>query len=160
VGVLGGGPMGQMLAALLVAEGRTVTLADRHIERRAQAEAAGAMSAERLADHDVVFEAVGRPEAWREAVQACARGGCVVFVGGCKAGTDAALPTRPLHYDELDLRGAFHHSPAEVDRALALLARDAFDWRALAAGPIGLDDLPHVLATGNDGPARKWVVTP
>jgi len=93
-------------------------------------------------------------------VQACARGGCVVFVGGCKAGTDAALPTRPLHYDELDLRGAFHHSPAEVDRALALLARDAFDWRALAAGPIGLDDLPHVLATGNDGPARKWVVTP
>ena len=68
VGVLGGGPMGQMLAALLVAEGRTVTLADRHAERRAQAEAAGAMTAERLADHDVVFEAVGRPDAWREAV--------------------------------------------------------------------------------------------
>ena len=40
VGVLGGGPMGQMLAALLVAEGRTVTLADRHAERRAQAETA------------------------------------------------------------------------------------------------------------------------
>jgi L-iditol 2-dehydrogenase len=160
VGVLGGGPMGQMLVALLVAEGRTVTLADRHTERRAQAEAAGAMSAERLADHDVVFEAVGRPDAWRAAVQACARGGCVVFVGGCKGGTDAALPTRPLHYDELDLRGAFHHSPAEVDRALALLAAGALDWRALAAGPIGLDDLPHALAAANDGPARKWVVTP
>ena len=160
VGVLGGGPMGQMLAALLVAEGRTVTLADRHAERRAQAEAAGAMTRERLADHDVVFEAVGRPDAWREAVQACARGGCVVFVGGCKGGTDAALPTRPLHYDELDLRGAFHHSRAEVDRALALLAEGAVDWRALAAGPIGLDDLAHVLGTGNAGPARKWVVIP
>jgi L-iditol 2-dehydrogenase len=160
VGVLGGGPMGQMLAALLVAEGRTVTLADRHAERRAQAEAAGAMSAERLADHDVVFEAVGRPEAWRAAVQACARGGCVVFVGGCPGGTDAALPTRPLHYDELDLRGAFHHSRAEVDRALALLADGALDWRALAAGPIGLDDLAHALAAANEGPARKWIVTP
>jgi L-iditol 2-dehydrogenase len=159
-GVLGGGPMGQMLAALLVADGRTVTLADHHAERRAQAEAAGAMSAERLADHDVVFEAVGRPDAWRAAVRACARGGCVVFVGGCQGGTDAALPTRPLHYDELDLRGAFHHSRAEVDHALALLAGGALDWRALAAGPIGLDDLPHALATGNDGPARKWVVTP
>src|ERR671914_1891948 len=65
-GVLGGGPMGQMLAALLLADGRTVTLADRHAERRAQAEAAGAMTAGRLRDHDVVFEAVGRPEAWRE----------------------------------------------------------------------------------------------
>jgi L-iditol 2-dehydrogenase len=159
-GVLGGGPMGQMLAALLVADGRTVTLADRHPERRAQAEAAGAMSAETLADHDVVFEAVGRPEAWRAAVAACAPGGCVVFVGGCAAGTDARLPTRPLHYDELDLRGAFHHSPAEVDRALALLADGAIDWRALAAGPIGLDELPDALAAGNDGPARKWVVLP
>ena len=160
VGVLGGGPMGQMLAALLVADGRTVTLADRHAERRAQAEAAGAMSAERLADHDVVFEAVGRPDAWREAVQACARGGCVVFVGGCKGGTDAVLPTRPLHYDELDLRGAFHHSREEVDRALALLGAGALDWRSLAAGPIGLDDLATALAEGNQGPARKWIVLP
>jgi len=159
-GVLGGGPMGQMLAALLVAEGRTVTLADRHAERRAQAEAAGAMSAQRLADHDVVFEAVGRPDAWRAAVEAAAPGGCVVFVGGCATGTDASLPTRPLHYDELDLRGAFHHSPAEVDRALALLAAGTVDWRPLAAGPIGLDELPAALAAGNDGPARKWVVVP
>ena len=159
-GVLGGGPMGQMLAALLVAEGRTVTLADRHAERRAQAEAAGAMSAETLADHDVVFEAVGRPDAWRAAVQACAPGGCVVFVGGCASGTDASLPTRPLHYEELDLRGAFHHSPDEVDRALALLADGAVDWRGLAAGPIGLEDLQQALAAGNEGPARKWIVIP
>jgi L-iditol 2-dehydrogenase len=159
-GVLGGGPMGQMLAALLVADGRTVTLADRHAERRDQAEAAGAMSAERLADHDVVFEAVGRPDAWRAAVQACAPGGCVVFVGGCRGDADASLPTRPMHYDELDLRGAFHHSREEVDRALALLAGGALDWRALAAGPIAFADLPHALAAGNDGPARKWVVIP
>ena len=159
-GVLGGGPMGQMLAALLVAEGRAVTVADRHAERRAQAEAAGATGADTLAGHDLVFEAVGRPDAWRAAVQACAPGGCVVFAGGCRADSDASLPTRPLHYDELDLRGAFHHSPEEVDRALALLAEGAFDWRALAAGPIGLDDLPAALAAGNDGPARKWVVNP
>ena len=158
-GVLGGGPMGQMLAALLVHEGRTVTLADPHPERRAQAEAAGAMPAESVRDCDVVFEAVGRPEAWRAAVDACAPGGTVVFVGGCATGSHAPLPTRPLHYDELDLRGAFHHSPAEVDRALALLADDALDWRALAAGPIGLDELPAALAE-RGGPARKWVVQP
>src|SRR5215210_6954866 len=159
-GVLGGGPMGQMLAALLVAEGRTVTLADPHAERRGQAEALGAIAAERVRDCDVVFEAVGRPAAWRAAVDACAPGGTVVFVGGCATGTEAALPTRPLHYDELDLRGAFHHSPAEVDRALALLAAGTVDWRALAAGPIGLDELPPALAAANDGPARKWVVAP
>jgi L-iditol 2-dehydrogenase len=159
-GVLGGGPMGLMLAAVLVAEGRTVTLADRHPERRAQADALGAMSAERLADHDVVFEAVGRPDAWRAAVQACAPGGCAVMVGGCASGSDAKLPTRPLHYDEVDVRGAFHHDRGEVDRALELLAEGALDWRMLASEPIGLDDLQAALAAGNDGPARKWVVTP
>ena len=159
-GVLGGGPMGQMIAALLVAEGRTVTVADRHPERRAQAEALGAMSTDALAGHDVVLEAVGRPEAWRAAVAAAVPGGCVVFAGGCAADSDAPLPTRPLHYDELDLRGAFHHAPAEVDRALALLADGAVDWRGLAAGPIGLDDLADALAAGNEGPARKWVVLP
>jgi L-iditol 2-dehydrogenase len=160
VGVLGGGPMGQMLAALLLAEGRTVTLADPHAERRAQAEALGAMTAARLSDHDVVFEAVGRPQAWRDAVEACAPGGCAVFVGGCATGSEAHLPTRPLHYDELDLRGAFHHSPAEVDLALRALADGTVDWRALAAGPIALADLPAALAAGNAGPARKWVVQP
>jgi len=159
-GVLGGGPMGLMLAAVLVAEGRTVTLADRHAERRAQAEALGAMSAERLADHDVVFEAVGRPEAWRAAVQACAPGGCAVMVGGCASGSDAALPTRPLHYDEVDVRGAFHHDPEEVDAALDLLASGGLDWRMLATEPIGLEELEAALAAGNDGPARKWVVVP
>jgi L-iditol 2-dehydrogenase len=158
-GVLGGGPMGQMLAALLIADGRTVTVADHHAERRAQVEALGAMTAPALSDHDVVFEAVGRPDAWRAAVQACAPGGAVVFVGGCAPGSDASLPTRPLHYDELDLRGAFHHSPAEVDRALALLADGTVDWRALAAGPIALEELPEALAT-TGGPARKWVVHP
>jgi L-iditol 2-dehydrogenase len=158
--VLGGGTMGLMIARLLVLAGRDVTVCDRHPERRAQAEALGAMSAERLADHDVVFEAVGRPDAWRAAVQACAPGGCAVMVGGCASGTDAQLPTRPLHYDEVDVRGAFHHDRDEVDRALALLGDGVLDWRALAGETIGLEDLAAALGAGNDGPARKWVVRP
>ena len=56
--------MGLMLAALLTAAGRAVTLADRHAERRAQAAALGARGVERLSCHELVFEAVGRPETW------------------------------------------------------------------------------------------------
>lgn len=159
-GVLGGGPMGQMLASLLLDQGRTVTLADPHPERREQAEALGASTtAGPLRDHDVAFEAVGRPEAWRAAVEAVAPGGTVVLVGGCAAGTAAPLPTGPLHYDELDVRGAFHHAPEEVDEALRLLAAGVVDWRSLAAGPIGLADLPQALGA-RGGRARKWVVRP
>jgi L-iditol 2-dehydrogenase len=159
-GVLGGGPMGLMLARLLVLEGRTVTVADRHAERRAQAESLGARAAETLDRHELVFEAVGRPEAWRAATAAALPGGVVVLVGGCPLGSDVELPTDALHYDELELRGSFHHSRDEVDRALALLGDGAVDWRGLAADPIGLDGLAGALARGHDGPARKIVVDP
>jgi L-iditol 2-dehydrogenase len=160
VGVLGGGAMGLMLARLLVLADRDVTVADRHPERRSQAEALGARAVEGLARHDLVFEAVGRPDAWRAAVDAAAPGGTVVLVGGCAAGADAVLPTGPLHYDELEVRGSFHHSPAEIDRALALLHDGDVDWRAFAGPVIGLDGLAAALAAPTSGPAQKIVVEP
>jgi L-iditol 2-dehydrogenase len=160
VGVLGGGTIGLMLARLLVLEGRDVLVADRHAARRAQAEALGARAAPSLSEHDLVFEAVGRVETWREALAAARPGGTVVLVGGCPAGSEVSLPTGPLHYDEVDLRGAFHHTRAEVDRALALLAAGEVDWRALAGDVVGLDDLAAALRAPNAGEARKLVVEP
>lgn len=138
VGVLGGGPMGLMLASLLLTQGRSVTLADSHRERRAQARELGAHGVERLAQHQLVFEAVGRPEAWRAALGAAAPGAVVVLVGGCPLGTQVELAPAPIHYEELELRGAFHHSRAEVDRALAVLAAGEVDWQALAGETISL----------------------
>jgi L-iditol 2-dehydrogenase len=158
--VLGGGTMGLMLARLLVLEGCRVTLADHHPERRAQARAFGARAVEQLGRHDLVLEAVGRPEAWRAAIAAGAPGATVVLVGGCPAGSEVTLPAAPLHYAELDVRGAFHHDPAEVDRALALLAGGAIDWRALAGETIGLDGLADALLHPAAGEARKLVVDP
>ena len=162
VGVIGGGPMGLMLGALLCAEGRSVTLADPHPERRAQARQLGARAVGEhdLGQHELVFEAVGRPEAWRAAVDAAAPGGVVVLVGGCPTGAEVTLPPGPIHYDELDLRGTFHHSPAEVDRALALLAAGRIDWALLLGETISLEELPAALAAPPGGPAKKWVVDP
>jgi L-iditol 2-dehydrogenase len=160
--ILGGGTMGLMLARLLVLRGCQVTLADRHEERRAQAQAfgAGAVAELEQGGYELVLEAVGRPEAWRAAIEAAAPAATVVLVGGCPAGSDVTLPAAPLHYAELDVRGAFHHTPAEVDEALALLATGAIDWRALAGATIGLDELHDALMRPNAGEARKLVVDP
>jgi L-iditol 2-dehydrogenase len=153
--------MGLMLTSLLVTHGRTVTVADRHPERREQAVDLGARAADRLAEqHDLVFEAVGRPDTWRAATAAAAPGGVVVLVGGCPGGTEITLPTGPLHYEELELRGSFHHSPDEVDRALDVLAADDRLWRTLLGPTIPLEKLPAALATPSGGPAKKWVVDP
>jgi L-iditol 2-dehydrogenase len=160
VGVLGGGPMGLMLAALLTDEGREVTVADVHPERRQQAEALGAHSAARLGHHELVFEAVGRPETWHAAIEATDPGGTAVLVGGCPGGSDVSLPATPIHYDELELRGAFHHSAAEVDRALEILAGGRFDYGSLLTEPIPLADLPRALANPVRGAASKTLVDP
>jgi L-iditol 2-dehydrogenase len=158
--VLGGGTMGLMLARLLVLEGCEVTLADRHPERQAQAQAFGARAVAQLGRHELVLEAVGRPAAWRSAIAAARPGATVVLVGGCPSGSEVTLPAAPLHYAELDIRGAFHHSPAEVDRALELLATGAVDWRALEGETIGLDELAGALVRPAAGEARKLVVDP
>ncbi len=160
VGILGGGPMGLMIASLLTTRGRSVTLADRHPERRRQAEQLGARAVTALDRRALVFEAVGRPEAWTAALRAARPGGVVVLVGGCPPGAEVTLPTGAVHYDELELRGAFHHAPAEVDAALAALASGEVDWRVLAGETITLEQLPGVLATPPGGRARKWVVDP
>jgi L-iditol 2-dehydrogenase len=143
-----------------VLEGRDVTLCDRHPQRRAQAEALGARAVPRLRRHELVLEAVGRPQSWRAAIEAARPGGTVVLVGGCPSGCEVALPSGALHYDELDVRGAFHHAPAEVDRALALLASGDIDWRGLAGETIGLDELHDALLRPASGEARKLVVDP
>jgi L-iditol 2-dehydrogenase len=160
VGVRGGGPMGLMLAAVLAAEGRTVTIADPHRERREQAATLGVRAVERLSAHALVFEAVGRPGAWRDAIEAAQPGAVVVLVGGCPPGNEVALPTDRIHYEELELRGSFHHSRTEVDLALAMLGSGAFDWRLLAGETIGLAALSDALASGSTERARKWIVDP
>jgi L-iditol 2-dehydrogenase len=160
VGVLGAGPMGLMLASLLVAQGRSVTLADPHPERRAEVAQIGATAADSLERHALVFEAVGRADAWRQAVDSTLPGGVVVLVGGCPRGTEVSFPTRPIHYDELELRGSFHHSRDEVDEALAALACGTVPWELLRGETISLEQLPAALATASGGPARKWVVDP
>ncbi|MCW3004424.1 MAG: zinc-binding dehydrogenase [Conexibacter sp.] len=158
--VLGGGTIGLMLARLLVLDGRDVAVVDRHPERRAQARELGATG---VASWDtpapLVFEAVGRPDAWRSAIALAAPAGTVVMVGGCPAG-DVPLPAARIHYDEVDVRGAFHHTPAEVDEALALLSNGAVDYGVFAGRVVGLDGLVTALAEPPEAEARKLIVDP
>jgi L-iditol 2-dehydrogenase len=160
VGIVGGGSMGLMLAALLLAQGRAVTVADPHSQRRAQAAELGATTATRLTKHALVFEAVGRPQAWRDAAAAASPGAVVVLVGGCPGGTEVTFDPGPLHYEELELRGTFHHDRDDMDRALAALAGGTVPWELLLGQTISLEELPGALAARGDGPAVKWVVDP
>src|SRR6185295_5636743 len=95
---------------------------------------------------DVVIEAAGTEAAWREALGLVRPGGTVLFFGGLPRGSEIAVDSYRLHYEELTLRGAFHHTPATVRAALAFLASGAYPWERLITHRIRLEDVAAFLA--------------
>jgi L-iditol 2-dehydrogenase len=145
VAVVGPGPVGLMLCACAAdASGIPVVVGGRP-ERRELARLFGA-TAGRPGAADVVIEAAGTDQAWREAVELARPGGTVLFFGGLPRGSEFALDTYRLHYEELTVRGAFHHTPATVRAALAFLASGAYPWERLITHRVGLDGVVGLLA--------------
>ena len=156
VAVLGPGPMGMLLCACLRDAGTEVLIAGGTRERRALAQEFGATEGD-AREADVVIEATGRPKGWRDAVSAVRRGGTVVFFSGLP--DDIELDARRIHYDELTLRGVFHHTPQTVRAALAFLASGAYPWRTLLTHEVSLEQLPALFAEPPDG-YLKAIVRP
>lgn len=161
--IVGGGVQGQLLTACLARRGCDVVVCDPHPDRRERAMHFGAsrtldaprdgVGVQRVRRNtpggrgaDIVFEAVGRTETWQIAVALARPGGEVNLYGGCPPGSTVTLPTEPLHYAELRLQGSYHHTPAAVRDALALLVESAAPFAELVGEPVGLDEVATVLA--------------
>jgi len=141
VAVLGIGPIGLMLCAAARDAGANVVAVGGRAERRALASVFGATPGDGRGA-DVVIEAVGSEEAWRDALDLVRPGGTVLFFGG----REVTVDTFRLHYEELTLRGAFHHTPPKVRAALAFLASGAHPWDRLITHQVSLEDVAALLA--------------
>jgi L-iditol 2-dehydrogenase len=149
VAVLGVGPIGLMLCACVAdAGGWPVTVGGRP-ERHRLAPAFGARPGDPH-DAEVVIEGAGTERAWRDALELVQPGGTVLFFGGLEPGTEIAVDTYRLHYEELTLRGAFHHAPRHVRAALAFLASGAYPWERLITHEVGLEEVPALFAEPPD----------
>jgi L-iditol 2-dehydrogenase len=109
---------------------------------------------------DATFDATGRPEVWEQAVDAVGRGGSVVFFGGCAAGTSISLDTRRVHYEELTLLGAFHHTPETIRRSVELMESREVVPDGLLSHRMRLDEVPKALAMMSRGEALKVLIEP
>jgi L-iditol 2-dehydrogenase len=147
VAIVGSGPMGLMLCACAAdAGGRPVVVGGRP-ERRELAALFGAGNRLSVGEPaDVVIEAAGTEQAWDDAVRLVRPGGTVVFFGGLPRETAVAVDSYRLHYEQLTLRGAFHHTPATVRAALAFLASGACPWERLITHRVGLEGVAPLLA--------------
>jgi L-iditol 2-dehydrogenase len=152
VAVLGAGPIGLMLCACLTDAGATAVVVGGRPERRALVpEFGGRIGSGEGAD--VAIEAAGTVDAWRAAVGLVRRGGTVVLFGGLPAGEQFPLDAYRLHYDELTVRGAFHHTPQTVRAALVFLASGAYPWRRLLTHEVGLEGVAALF----EAPPREYL---
>ena len=95
---------------------------------------------------DVVIEAVGKPETWEQAISLARKAGTVSLFGGCPAGTSISVDAHRIHYDEITLKGAFHHTPQTIRRALELIASGAVPASEFIQQHAPLSELPQILA--------------
>jgi L-iditol 2-dehydrogenase len=144
VAIVGAGPIGLMLCACAADAGGRPFLVGGRLERRELGPLFGAGPAAEQAD--VVIEAAGTEQSWRDALGLVRSGGTVLFFGGLPRGTEVGVDTYRLHYEELTLRGAFHHTPATVRAALGFLASGAYPWERLITHRVGLEGVAALLA--------------
>lgn len=158
VAIIGLGPIGLMLVYGAAARGARVIAVGRGEHKL---EAARRMGAEHVVDYDasgdplaailslteeergvdLAVEAVGLPEVWDFALSAARKGGTVNFFGGCEEGSIAEVDTYRLHYEELTLTAAFHHTPRHVRLAMELLQRSDLPHEVLVTHRYPMDEL-------------------
>jgi L-iditol 2-dehydrogenase len=145
VAILGAGPIGLMLAACVADAGGWPVVVGGREERCALVEEFGAEAGDG-GGADIVIEAAGTEQAWFDAEELVRPGGTVVLFGGLPRDARPPLDAYRIHYEELTLRGSFHHTPATVRAALGFLASGAYPWQRLVTHRVLLADLPALFA--------------
>ena len=109
---------------------------------------------------DIVVEAVGRKETWEIAPGLVRKGGTVLLFGGCQGGTTVTFDADKMHYGELHLQGAFHHTPSAVERAFNLITSNRVSIEPLISQEMPLDKAEEALKLMGEGKALKIALRP
>lgn len=174
--VIGGGPIGLLHVQLARLHGaKQVVLCDVVDQRLEEAKKVGAeitinSNRENLADRvsdltdgrgaDIVIEAVGRKETWESTTQLVRKGGTVLLFGGCASGTNVTLNADKIHYGELHVQGAFHHTPSAVERAFNLIVKGRVSIAPLISHDMPLEKAEEALKMMGEGKALKIALRP
>jgi L-iditol 2-dehydrogenase len=174
--IIGGGPIGLLHAQLARLNGaRQVALCDVVPDRLKEAERVGvdvtinssngnpvAMVRELTEGRgaDMVVEAVGRRETWDAAPTLARNGGTVLLFGGCPSGTITSFEAERIHYGELHVQGAFHHTPSSVERAFRLIVSGRVSIKPLISHEMPLERAEEALQLMGSGKALKIALLP
>jgi L-iditol 2-dehydrogenase len=177
VAVLGAGPMGILNACVARQFGAArIILSELNPLRLKQAQALGF---ERLVDPaaedlgqaikqetggygaDVVIVAAPAAQPQEQAISLVRKHGTVCLFASLPAGRSTlTFDSRPLHYGELRLVGTSDSTPAQVARAVDMIARGVLPADRIASHLLKLDDILKAYALMESGEALRVVLTP
>ncbi len=158
----GAGPIGLFFTTLVKQKGARVIQTDLVDERLKVAEKLGAdhiinagMGEEATIKEvkaltggrgaDVAIEAVGYPKIWETTIKMARKGGTATLFGGCEKNTTVTVDTSLLHYNELTLKGVFHHTPYYIRTALNLISWGAIDTETFITEKMPLSRIDEAL---------------
>lgn len=173
--VFGAGPIGLMFVAALALRGHRVILADPNPGRLEIGARLGAAETVEIARGGgqaaavrartqcregawIAIDATGVPEVWTDAIAAVRPGGLVNLFGGCAPGSRVLLDTHLVHYNELTLKGVYHHRPATIVAALDMLADPGFKADLLLTGERPIEEVEEALRSMMRKQALKVVI--
>ncbi|MCK4244753.1 MAG: zinc-binding dehydrogenase [Candidatus Omnitrophica bacterium] len=109
---------------------------------------------------DIAIEAVGSPEVWEKTIAMVRRGGLVNLFGGCSPKTLIKIPTNLLHYNEVTIKGVFHHTPDYVRKAFALICDKSINTESLITQQFPLQKIKKVLELTTAQEGLKFAIIP
>ena len=176
VAIIGGGPIGLLHAQMARVNGaKRVALCDVVQDRLEEAKKIGVDATINSANEsltsrilelsdgrgaDVVVEAVGRQETWETAPALARKGGTVLLFGGCPTGTSTCFEAEKIHYGEVHIQGAFHHTPSSVERAFRLIISGQILIKPLISHEMPLQNAKEALQLMGSGKALKVALRP
>lgn len=164
VAVVGTGPIGLLLVQLAARSGAAaVTAVEPRAHRLAAAGRMGATAlltpdAPRPADHDVVFEVSGQPDAVRAAMELARPGGRVVLVG-IPDDDVTTFPAATARRKGLTI-AIVRRMPDVYPRAIDLVARGVVDFSGLVSDRFGIDEAAQGFAHAAGRIGLKTIIDP
>lgn len=166
--VIGGGPVGLLVAHVARRAGGHVVVSEPSASRRAIAEALGfelldatdpvadVMSRTHGRLASVVFDAAAAAPVARMLTSLVHPEGTIAIVG--TYGTPTAIDLQAVMFKELTIVGHRTYLPADIDAALTILAEDQQLLAPLMSGTVSAGEVPQAVAALTSGQGMKYVV--
>jgi len=108
---------------------------------------------------DVVIEATGTIQAYRQAVQMGRKGSTVLYFGGLPAGLTLDIDPNIIHYRQVTLKGSYSYTTETFKNALKLIESGRIEVERLITHRFSLDRLRDAVVKAGEKDSLKVMIT-